>query len=455
MERCFRSWPSPTKGWKDWFLRVSHSNEVQWGERKLDQCIRLSLANMERNESLLIVASHFWSDTLNAFVFGHGPASPILADVLMLTGLDISTADNSHLFDTRPSSKVETRAIGGWSGYIQKYRRTGPVNAKEQTTFLNMWLDKFVFCGRSAGPTSVYLSAAERLADGGRFPLGRYLLGSAYHLLHQVARKLLLGQPIGNLGGPWWFINMWLNLHMHKRLEFDLFAQRFPRDIYKDYELDEEESATRSPLNFGEAAIVLPGTGGNEDQVSRFFQTLYEGLTREQRAWMPYEDPDTRFPLTFHPFNDALNKDRDVMMAIITPRAILVNFFGSGKASNPTYEFYNPSALARQLAFGQLPIALCYIDVIKPRETITSNLEWIGVAQLPRNADTDVDLSAWITALFITQAYKQWWEEWKEHLFCTSALAYRGMIDPKYKIPDNTISTLNRRFNPFTLIFHR
>jgi len=68
---------------------------------------------------------------------------------------------------------------------------------------------------------------------------------------------------------------------MHKRLEFDLFAQRFPRDIAEDYELDEEESATRSPLNFGEAAIVLPGTGSNEDQVSRFFQTLYDGLTRE------------------------------------------------------------------------------------------------------------------------------------------------------------------------------
>ena len=197
----------------------------------LDKCIRLSLNDVERNESLLIAASYFWSDMLNAFVFGQGPASPTLADVLMLTGLDISTADNSHLFDTKPSAKVETRAIGGWSGYIQKYRRTGPVNAKEQTTFLNMWLNKFVFCGRSVGPTSVYISAAERLADGGRFPLGRYLLGSIYHLLHQVTRKLLLGQPIGNLGGPWWFINMWLNLHMHKRLEFDLFAQRFPRDI--------------------------------------------------------------------------------------------------------------------------------------------------------------------------------------------------------------------------------
>ena len=32
----FRYWPSSTKGWKDWFLRIGNSNAVQWGERKLD-----------------------------------------------------------------------------------------------------------------------------------------------------------------------------------------------------------------------------------------------------------------------------------------------------------------------------------------------------------------------------------------------------------------------------------
>ena len=62
------------------------------------------------------------------------------------------------------------------------------------------------------------------------------------------------------------------------------------------------------------------------------------------------------------------------------------------------------SALARQLAFGQLPIALCYADVIKHREAITNLLEWIRVAQLPPSADTYADLSEWILALFITQA---------------------------------------------------
>jgi len=166
----FRSWPNPTKGWKDWFLRVSNTNEVYWGERKLDQCIRLSIADMERNESMLIAASYFWSDTFNAFIFGHGLASPMLADVVMLTGLDIATADDGELFGRKAEHKVETRNIGGWSGYIQKYQRIVPVGQREHVIFLNMWLDKFMFCGRSVRPTFVYLSAAERLADGDRFP---------------------------------------------------------------------------------------------------------------------------------------------------------------------------------------------------------------------------------------------------------------------------------------------
>jgi len=140
-------------------------------------------------------------------------------------------------------------------------------------------------------------------------------------------------------------------------------------------------------------------------------------------------------------------------MALITPRAIPVNFFGSGKASNQTYEFYNPSALARQLAFGQLSIALCYANVIKPREIITSLLEWTRVAQLPLSADTDADLSEWVPALFITQAYKQWWEEWKEHLFYRSALTYHGMIDPQYKVPDNTVSILIPMFQFLHYLF--
>jgi len=76
---------------------------------------------------MMIATAYFWSVTFNAFMFGHGPASPTLADVLMLTSLDISTTDDGSLFNRKLEHSVDTRNIGGWSGYIQKYRQTGSV----------------------------------------------------------------------------------------------------------------------------------------------------------------------------------------------------------------------------------------------------------------------------------------------------------------------------------------
>jgi len=60
---------------------------------------------MEKNESMMIAASYFWSDTLNAFIFGHDPAPPKLADVLMLTGLDITTFDDGGILNRKTEYK--------------------------------------------------------------------------------------------------------------------------------------------------------------------------------------------------------------------------------------------------------------------------------------------------------------------------------------------------------------
>jgi hypothetical protein len=148
---------------------------------------------------------------------------------------------------------------------------------------------------------------------------------------------------------------------------------------------------------------------------------------------MPYIDEEARFPLLFNFADDALNKDDELMMSIITPRAIPVNTFGSVKNTNITYEFYNPSAISRQLAFGQLPIKLCFADVIKPRETITSRSDWSKVVRLSPDVDTiDVDLSTWVLASFITESYKLWWQEWKGQLFAASIHTYQHLIDPEH-----------------------
>ena len=109
---------------------------------------------MVRNEPMLISASFFWSDAINAFLFGHGPMTPTLLDVMMLTDLNISTFDKPFYFSEKASFKIKTRSIGGWKGYVARNMKTGSVSVREHIAFLNMWLEKFIFCGKAVGPTT-------------------------------------------------------------------------------------------------------------------------------------------------------------------------------------------------------------------------------------------------------------------------------------------------------------
>jgi hypothetical protein len=77
----------------------------------------LSLAETPKNESLLIAASHFWSNGANAFLFGHEPMSPTLADVYMITGLRVTGIVYPYKY--RGSSKQTGVKIGvGYKRYI-------------------------------------------------------------------------------------------------------------------------------------------------------------------------------------------------------------------------------------------------------------------------------------------------------------------------------------------------
>ena len=131
--------------------------------------------------------------------------------------------------------------------------KTGSVSVREHTVFLNMWLEKFIFCGKAVGPTSNNLKLAETLATGNPVPLGKLLLGSVYHLLHQVLSKLRKNQPITNLGGPWWFIQLWLHMYMHKTMTVELSEIEFLSENFSE----EEETVTRRCTSFGEAVIMI------------------------------------------------------------------------------------------------------------------------------------------------------------------------------------------------------
>jgi hypothetical protein len=177
---AFKNWPlPPIAGWRNWYKRVLVDNSAKtknWDSLRIAQCLELSLSETPKNEDLLIAACHFWSNGVNAFLFGHGPMPPTMADVYMMTGLDIS--GTMYPYEYKGSTRQKGVKTGsGHKSYIQNHMKDGPLGEVEYRAFLNMWLCRFIFCGKANEPTLNHIAMATDSATGHRIPLGKYLLG--------------------------------------------------------------------------------------------------------------------------------------------------------------------------------------------------------------------------------------------------------------------------------------
>ncbi|KAK1632294.1 hypothetical protein QYE76_006609 [Lolium multiflorum] len=76
-------------------LRVAKTHQSTWETTGIADALALSLSPLEKHENLLKTIGYFWSDALNCFMFGHGPMTPTLLDVVMITGLDIASPSPS------------------------------------------------------------------------------------------------------------------------------------------------------------------------------------------------------------------------------------------------------------------------------------------------------------------------------------------------------------------------
>jgi hypothetical protein len=160
---------------------------------------------------------------------------PTLADVYMITDLDITGSVYPHKY--KGSSRQTGVKTGvGYKRYIQKHMSDGPLSQVEYRAFLNMWLCRFIFCSKANEPTQNHIVMAEDLAVGNLIPLGKYLLGSVYHMLHQTTHLMHTSQKISCVNGPWWFVQMWLQLYMHQIVGIDLNNRHFPSANYKEGE---------------------------------------------------------------------------------------------------------------------------------------------------------------------------------------------------------------------------
>ena len=109
-----------------------------------------------------------------------------LADVYMLIGHRITGSMQPYDFLSAGSKKLaKISGYTRWASYILNHiGDESTINEREYVAFLNMWLERFIFCGSSCGLTYNHKLMAEHLAAGADIPLGKYLLGAAYHLMH-------------------------------------------------------------------------------------------------------------------------------------------------------------------------------------------------------------------------------------------------------------------------------
>ncbi|KAK1613014.1 hypothetical protein QYE76_036687 [Lolium multiflorum] len=169
---CLRAWPNPPEGWVPWYNRVSKTHYATWESIGIADALSLSLSPLEKNENILKTIGYFWSDALNCFMFGHGPMTPTLLDVAMIT------SPSAFKLPKVPFTLSSKKECTSWGAYLNRYMKTkGPVTEREHTAFLNLWLEHFIFCGPSLAPTKNYLSLAYELAKGTHLGIGKLFLG--------------------------------------------------------------------------------------------------------------------------------------------------------------------------------------------------------------------------------------------------------------------------------------
>jgi hypothetical protein len=192
---------------------------------------------------------------------------------------------------------------------------------------------------------------------------------------------------------------------MHKVMGLNLRTTSFPSESYAEG----QPIQLRRCTSFGEAAILITN---DTLSVTDFFRCFYHGFADEAIIWFAYHDDN-------HDFENPVKFQLD-------------NWSGDD------YEFYHPSAVARQLGFGQVPIQLFFADKVQAREIIKSGLSYNRVENLQPDV-SDIDLIDWRIAPLTSVPFTRWWSEWHSHLFCLSASTYCKHLSADYMEPDDEV----------------
>jgi hypothetical protein len=162
-------------------------------------------------------------------------------------------------------------------------------------------------------------------------------------MLHQTTYLMHTSQKISCVNGPWWFVQMWLQLYMHQIVAIDLNNRHFPSTNYKKG----ETQSTKGCQTYGEAASNVSINQG----IGQLFELFFRGFA--DPLWLPYLYNDNlTLPCEFS-FETGCNGVHSIAIfnAFIHPCIMPVEFC-RGRQVQSTFEYYQPNMMARQLGCG-------------------------------------------------------------------------------------------------------
>ena len=140
---------------------------------------------------------------------------PTLFDVATITSLSPLGADILTTMEIRIGRRYAIDiTTSTYSTFISNSmdRAEDPVIDKEHIAFLFYWLNAIIFYSQSIQTkANTYLPLVAFLIEGRLLCLAKLLLSQLFDTLDWVIDGMREGKRMANLGGPLWFLQLWLS----------------------------------------------------------------------------------------------------------------------------------------------------------------------------------------------------------------------------------------------------
>jgi hypothetical protein len=101
-------------------------------------------------------------------------------------------------------------------------------------------------------------------------------------------------------------------------------------------------------------------------------------------------------------YSDA--EELKILSHLVRPSLLPVEIRHRREKPPTSYEFFCPSIVARQMGFGQLPPTLFFAHKVKPRETLTTRIEYNRILHFEQSLLLEA-ISAWECISFTSIAF--------------------------------------------------